>query len=344
MTETVVTIDEEASVGQAAQLMKAGQVGAIIVVRNDKVVGIFTERDLLALIVAEHRHAIDGKVKDAITSRITSVPPDAGASSVYDLMRKNNIHYLAVVEHEMLKGMIAMKDLFDFRERALEGEIYDLKKQMRETEELVSASGDERVKILMSANEKLKTLSLKDELTGLYNYRYFKSRLDEEMDRARRHRQDLSLIFCDIDHFKQCNDIHGHQHGDMILKIMAAILGEGSSAMGVIAQLRKSDVVARYGGEEFVILLPQTRKCDALIVAERIRNAVENHPFPGRETQPSGRITISVGVAALFEDAPNAEELIRAADRAMYAAKTSGRNKVCLCEPVAAAASLQPRS
>src|SRR3972149_1465480 len=133
-----------------------------------------------------------------------------------------------------------------------------------------------------------KTLAITDGMTGLYNHRYFLERINEEFERTRRYKRSLSLIMIDVDHFKKYNDTHGHQKGDEILKRVTKILKD---------TVRKSDTIARYGGEEFIIIFPETGGKEALSVAEKLRMEVEAHDFPGGETQPLGRITISQGVA-----------------------------------------------
>ena len=123
-----------------------------------------------------------------------------------------------------------------------------------------------------------------------------------------------------MDHFKQYNDAHGHLAGDEVLKILARILRDCN---------RSTSVCARYGGEEFVVLIPEANRKGAFVVAERVRGMVELHPFPGRETQPLGAVTISLGVASYPADGEDGLALIGRADRALYEAKQKGRNRVC---------------
>jgi PleD family two-component response regulator len=170
---------------------------------------------------------------------------------------------------------------------------------------------------------------LRNGLTGLYNHRYFHERLQAELSRARRHGHEIGLLFVDIDHFKNYNDTHGHPEGDSVLREIGKLLIEGARHEDVVARVRSSDVVARYGGEEFAIILPQTPRQGAEVTAERIRRCIAAHAFSGGDTQPLGAITVSIGVAAFPASAPDAGELIRAADRAMYNAKQEGRNRVC---------------
>lgn len=165
-----------------------------------------------------------------------------------------------------------------------------------------------------------KTLAsaIRDELTGLYNRRYFNERLLEEIERSRRNGEIVSLISCDIDHFKRVNDSHGHPAGDRVLALLASIL-RGS--------LRKSDIIARYGGEEFMILLSNTHKNQARETAEKLRQHIA-----AAEIEHGGtllKITVSCGVASLG-DGDSIEALLDMADKALYTAKFQGRNQVCV--------------
>lgn len=169
----------------------------------------------------------------------------------------------------------------------------------------------------------LENLSITDELTGIANRRHFEWRLAEEIERARRYQYPLSALMLDLDHFKQINDTYGHQVGDAVLQQFAQRLKR---------TLRRTDFLARYGGEEFIILAPQTSSDRALILAERLRRAVDESPmFVSPDLQI--HITISIGVAVFPEHAQNGNDLVRAADEALYKAKQTGRNKVCLFEP-----------
>ena len=160
--------------------------------------------------------------------------------------------------------------------------------------------------------------SVTDYLTSMYNHRYFQQRLSEEIERALRYGSPLSVLFCDIDHFKQVNDNHGHLRADEVLKSVALL---------ICGAIRTSDIAARYGGEEFTVILPQADSSTAEKVAERIRQGVAGHTFTtGRDTQLS--VTVSIGVASLNFDGKTVQELVQAADQAMYYAKRLGRNQV----------------
>jgi diguanylate cyclase (GGDEF)-like protein len=174
---------------------------------------------------------------------------------------------------------------------------------------------------LEKANRTLKNLACRDGLTGLYNHRYFQDVLTHEIYRSERNEAVFSLIFLDVDHFKKYNDTHGHLAGDKLLRKLSDIFNKA---------VRKSDIVARYGGEEFVIILPSTSKKHAQIVGEKLRRYIESFPFQGRDTQPTGKLTISLGISTYPDDGQERSRLIQRADEAMYQAKNSGRNRVCI--------------
>ncbi|HWS56700.1 MAG TPA: sensor domain-containing diguanylate cyclase, partial [Pyrinomonadaceae bacterium] len=167
-------------------------------------------------------------------------------------------------------------------------------------------------------------LSITDPLTGLVNRRYLEERLSEELERSKRHRFAMSFMMVDIDDFKNYNDRHGHQAGDLALEMTAQCLKTA---------LRSADVAARYGGEEFSILLPQTGLAEARVIGERIRRRVERTHFPHGKSQPHGAVTVSLGVSAFGPDHDTPASVINAADQALYAAKSRGKNCVEIFEP-----------
>jgi diguanylate cyclase (GGDEF)-like protein len=171
---------------------------------------------------------------------------------------------------------------------------------------------------LKRSNEMLKQLSNTDPLTGLYNRRYLMEMLEKELMRTKRKGTHLSLIMLDIDHFKRVNDQYGHQSGDEVLIVVAGLAA---------SDRRGYDFTARYGGEEFVIALPETGHKDALMIAERVRRHIELHVFSGPISQL--KVTVSLGVATYpTDDITSIDDLFRDADRALYRAKSSGRNRV----------------
>ena len=181
-------------------------------------------------------------------------------------------------------------------------------------EKLQRANGE-----LHEVNSALKEMAVRDGLTALFNHRHFQEALTQEISRASRSGKPCSVIFMDVDNFKAYNDTHGHPDGDKLLKTLSEIL---------VSSLRCSDLAARYGGEEFVLLLPETPRAAALRIAEAVRAKVELEHFPGRERQPLGRVTISLGVASYPDDGMDPKTVLACADQRLYQAKRDGRNKV----------------
>jgi len=174
---------------------------------------------------------------------------------------------------------------------------------------------DAAYKELEHTNARLKETSFKDDVTGLYNRRFFSIRLEEELSRHRRFNHPVSVVLFDLDGFKAVNDELGHAVGDETLRDIAQILMKHS---------RGINVVSRYGGDEFAILLVETSKAGARLYADRIRQVVSQYPFSHGKT-----ITASFGVASLPDDeAATSEDLFRAADEALYMAKRAGKNQV----------------
>lgn len=171
-------------------------------------------------------------------------------------------------------------------------------------------------KKLLSLNTKLHSSARTDELTGLFNRRGIHEKLNDELQRASRSQESFAIILCDIDHFKNFNDTYGHECGDFILQ---------SIAHTFLASLRKSDSVSRWGGEEFLLLLPITRRESLFATAERLRQTIASTSY--RYKDLTLRVTLSFGAYAP-EHLEDIESIIRKADKYLYKAKESGRNKV----------------
>lgn len=162
-------------------------------------------------------------------------------------------------------------------------------------------------------------MSITDPLTGLLNRRYLEERLSDELNRSQRYNYSMSCLMIDIDDFKSYNDRNGHQAGDIALKMTAHALK---------AALRSADVACRYGGEEFCIILPQTSLSEAGVIAERMRQRVAEKEYPFGKTQPLGTVTVSIGISTFAKFIDTAEKVIAAADRALYKAKSLGKNRI----------------
>ena len=166
---------------------------------------------------------------------------------------------------------------------------------------------------LAEANAKLEQLAMTDGLTGLINYRTFHERIDKEFARSVRHSKPLSVLLLDVDKFKDFNDNFGHPAGDHALKLVASLIQDTA---------RSTDLAARYGGEEFMVLLPETDREGACLIAERIRKAVAEYAWSER------LITISIGISFLRPTSVSPDDLISEADKALYLSKANGRNCV----------------
>jgi diguanylate cyclase (GGDEF)-like protein len=178
--------------------------------------------------------------------------------------------------------------------------------------ELLKAVADQAAVAINKAQ--LWEMAVTDGLTGLYVRRYFMVKFQEELHRAERYNKALSIVMCDLDHFKRINDSFGHTVGDRVLKAVGRFLQNN---------IRDVDIIARYGGEEFVILLPEAEKEEAFTVSERLRNSLADMKIDGLP-----QMTVSLGIASYPEDGESIDLIIKQADTALYAAKQTGRNRV----------------
>lgn len=212
---------------------------------------------------------------------------------------------------------------FEKREQHLKIAVEELRVARAEMERFnaqLDARVRERTRALEEANSKLESLSTTDALTGIYNRRNFDEKLNYEFARAMRYETALSCIMFDIDFFKKVNDTHGHVFGDEVLRMIGNTLR---------VELRIHDIYARYGGEEFVVLLPETEAECARTVAEKIRHSIAQKTVS--QNGLSVNVTVSLGVAALDRDfMKTGRDLVEKADRAMYNAKNSGRNRTII--------------
>lgn len=167
--------------------------------------------------------------------------------------------------------------------------------------------------------EELLDLANKDELTGVYNHRYFQEAIQNQIVKAESTGKPVSLLFIDIDYFKKYNDLYGHLAGDVVLEKIGQVLK---------TEMKTSNIAARYGGEEFAVIIPKTSEKEAVDIGEGVRKLIETMDFYGQENLPNGNLTISVGVSSYPEKAKNKTELINSADDALYRAKFFNKNRV----------------
>jgi diguanylate cyclase (GGDEF)-like protein len=242
-------------------------------------------------------------VRDAKKAGFPALPPD------WKYRTDSFISYPIVISGRKI-GVLNLTDKIDggfYDERDLEI-LHTLAPQI--------ALALDRISLMQRAGE-FEQLSITDPLTGLVNRRYLEERLTEEINRSQRHGYPLSFMMIDVDAFKSYNDNFGHTEGDKALQLVGQCLKSA---------LRGADVAARYGGEEFSILLPQTTLREAVLIAERIRTKVEKTNFSNRQ------VTISLGIATCSNIIKTVPALIKAADKALYQAKTAGRNNVQVFE------------
>lgn len=177
----------------------------------------------------------------------------------------------------------------------------------------------EKVNEIEKMREEAIRLSYTDDLTGIYNHRFFIQQLAMEIERQKRYPSPLSLLMIDIDYFKHYNDTNGHLAGDQVLKAISILIQRG---------VRQTDIVARYGGEEFSAILINATWEKAMEIAERVRRIISETNFPNEMYQPNGDLTVSIGVATFAPPVLTLTDLIRKADNALYRAKKAGRNRV----------------
>jgi len=221
----------------------------------------------------------------------------------------------------MLKDMrerIEIEEEFERTKKGLTEKIRERDLYARELQ-VIRDLYKEKLKEIQVMKEEAVRLSYIDDLTGIYNHRFFIEQLTLEVDRQKRYPTPLSLLMIDIDYFKNYNDTNGHLAGDQVLKAISILIQRG---------VRQTDIVARYGGEEFSAILINAGREKALEIAERVRGNVADTRFPNENAQPNKDLTVSVGVATFSPSISTLTDLIREADHALYRAKKGGRNRI----------------
>jgi diguanylate cyclase len=259
--------------------------------------------------VSQRLDQVGSQVRDEIDQVMAMIEAAAGSATSYT---------------ESLAGMTKQLGTAKDREglRSIVESLVQTAKEMEHTNQTLEARLSASKQEINQLQENLETVrheSLTDPLTTLANRKYFDQALDKAVSEAVVKREPLSLLMTDIDHFKNFNDSFGHQTGDQVLRLVA---------MAVKNNVKGQDIGARYGGEEFAVVLPNTVLRSAITVADHIRRAVMTKQLMKRSTHEQlGRITISIGVAAL-RTGDTAQSLISRADTCLYAAKRNGRNRV----------------
>jgi signal-transduction protein with cAMP-binding, CBS, and nucleotidyltransferase domain len=248
MSENLVVVEMKDSLLSAVRKMSTRDIGAILVMDKDKLIGIFSERDMLRFFAAFNPSDLEQPIEKFMSKNPICAQKDEDFDVVHMKMKVNNIRHIPIMDGEALVGIVSLRDLTQSYQYKIESDLLIARKEIQELQGLAKGTDNEKIENLIAKIRSLEELSLTDFLTGLYNARYFQIRLEEEIARAERYHSRFSLIFGDIDLFKLINDRFGHKYGDEVLKQIARILIESVGGIRIISRLRKSDIVARYGG------------------------------------------------------------------------------------------------
>ena len=309
MTAPVICASPTTSLLEVVATMKEDRHSCMVIVENDIPVGIITERDVVKHF-AELIQQPNIAVSAIMTSPAITVSEQLGLIEALVIAESNQIRHLPVTQNSgKLVGLVTQTDLVTAHFRVVEAQ-----------REILERSVAERTRELLQVNKRLQELSLEDSLLKIGNRRAMEIDLEHTHETARRYQRPYGIILLDVDHFKLYNDYYGHLAGDEILKQLGAFIK---------ATVRKSDRIYRYGGEEILILLPETSPGGAQSLGQRILDELVKQRIP-HENQPLKVLTLSAGVSGPDLDAASEpwHEVVQRADCALFAAKTSGRNRV----------------
>ncbi len=294
MSKDVATASLDISMSNIIDMLYNDKIGAIAIINKKNIpVGIITERDIVVGLYKFRDKILQKLSKDIMSSPLVYIPPESDIEEAAMLMALNRIRRLPVIKDNKLLGIVTYSDLTN----ALRKNYYHLEEK----------------------TEILEDRANKDSLTGLYNKAYIMEQLKYHINLATSIKKPFSIIMLDIDYFKKVNDTYGHLCGDYVLKKLSSIFLE---------QTRSVNITGRYGGEEFIILASQSNAQSAFNFAERLRTLIENIQFSYEGK--NFKITISCGVAELTNKIKKPEVLIANADKALYQAKNSGRNRTVM--------------
>ena len=301
-----------------------------IVNESNKLVGIIDYRQLSISVLKQLSKKTTKNIEAVLNKEISfymnkdfiTAYPEDDLEKIFDNMLKNKTEYIIIVDNK--NHPLGVANLYDLYETVIKLKIRNIGLNISLIEEKSSMEKDNVIKNLIKEIDTLNAQSTIDALTGLYNVRFFNKVIDEEVERAIRYNYNMSIMFMDLDHFKNVNDIYGHDCGNFILHEIGKLLNNSSDNISI---LRKSDIAIRYGGEEFLVICPNTKKEQAYILAERIRKTIEKKSFFYEKNIIN--ITISIGVSEYKPSSKKAiSDTIKESDSAMYEAKRMGRNKV----------------
>lgn len=312
MTAEVKCAAPTAPLSELVQSMQTNRHSCMVIIENDKPIGIITERDIV-----KHFSELmqKGRDYDPPAAALMSSPPVtiAATSTLFEALvvaRCHKIRHLLVTDaNGKLVGLLTQTDLVTAHFRIIQTQTDNLDRAVAQ-----------RTQELLEVNDRLRELTLEDGLLKIGNRRAMEVDLSHTHAAALRYRRPYAVVLCDIDHFKQYNDTYGHPAGDKALQEIAAVIKQ---------TIGKSDRVYRYGGEELLLLLPETTRQGAEKLGQKLRETIGQRAIP-HALYPVGILTFSAGISCLGENgaAESWHELLQRADWALYQAKSTGRNRI----------------
>ena len=293
MTSPILSVDNDATLKEVADFMNSHKTSVVLVRnKNHGYIGVVTDADFTHKVAVKEYSVNTTTIESIMSAPIKAVDGSMFMADANGIIRQSGIRHLAVTENGEFIGLLSAMNFFEYYK---------------------------------DVEEHLSNLAIHDGLTGIYNRRYFDETLAREWKRTMREKAPLSLIMLDIDYFKKYNDNYGHQAGDECLRQVATTISG--------ALRRPADMAARYGGEEFVVVLPNLKLEDSAKFGETIRAKIEALKMEHKQSDANPFITVSLGIASVVPSSISSyEELVGAADKALYSAKNKGRNRVCVAQ------------
>lgn len=293
MTSPILSVDNDATLKEVADFMNSHKTSVVLVRnKNHGYIGVVTDADFTRKVAVKEYSVNTTTIESIMSAPIKAVDGSMFMADANGIIRQSGIRHLAVTENGEFIGLLSAMNFFEYYK---------------------------------DVEEHLSNLAVHDGLTGIYNRRYFDETLAREWKRTMREKAPLSLIMLDIDYFKKYNDTYGHQAGDECLRQVATTISG--------ALRRPADMAARYGGEEFVVVLPNLKLEDSAKFGETIRAKIEALKMEHKQSDANPFITVSLGIASVVPSSISSyEELVGAADKALYSAKNKGRNRVCVAQ------------
>lgn len=317
----ILLVDDETENLRALERTLQGKFEVVSVTHSKEALQLVQNQDFSVVVSDQKMPDIKGT---SLLAQIASSKPlttrviltaHTDISEMLEAINRAEIYRYITKPWENEELLVTLQQAVDFHD--LKKRNQELVTELQNLNKNLESMVEQRTLELKLANDRLAELAMTDSLTKVMNRRAFSKKLLEEIDRSGRYKHSMVVAMIDVDHFKHFNDSEGHLLGDEALKKMAQIFS---------GNLRKSDSLARYGGEEFVIMMPETKLASGVEICERLRAAVEAHHFQGQQRE--GFLTVSIGLCEFPVAGDSPEELLGAADKALYEAKQSGRNRV----------------